>query len=319
MEDSKKATLFLVFFAPFVGEGLSTSTPVIEWINPLVIILLVFLYGFGALIIRELLICWEKGSDAFLTMLLLGAAYGIIEEGLYLLSFFNPYWEDVGILGTYGRFFGVNWVWVVELTIFHMIYSITIPVVVTHIAFPEIKQTSWLSKKSFFIVIIIFIICGPIWMLFVLDTYNYIPGFIEYFSFFLLAVILFIIAKKSPGTLFMKKEVKAPGFSKLFVMGLFWGIGFFIIAWILPALNFPPIIPIILMPTWTLFIMWRVAVASGNGYGLNDKNLLGLIIGALGFLYFLLFVVDILGFAIFGLISLIIFYMIYRNINDTQN
>ena len=56
MKDSKKATLFLVLFAPFVGEGLSTSTPVIEWLNPLVIILLVSLYGFGAVITRELMV-----------------------------------------------------------------------------------------------------------------------------------------------------------------------------------------------------------------------------------------------------------------------
>ena len=97
MKDSTKATIFLIFLAPFVGEGLSTSTPVIAWIDPLVIILLVFLYGFGALITRELMIRWGKGSEGWLTLLLLGAAYGIIEEGLFLMSFFNPYWEDVGI------------------------------------------------------------------------------------------------------------------------------------------------------------------------------------------------------------------------------
>jgi len=172
MKDSKKAILFLIFFAPFVGEGLSTSTPVYEWLNPLVIILLVFLYGFGALIIRELLIRWGKGSEGWLTLLLLGAAYGIIEEGLYLMTFFNPNWQDIGILGYYGRFIGVNWVWVVQLTIFHMIYSITIPVVLTHIAFPGVKEESWLSKKALIFVIIIFILCGPIWMLFVIDTYT---------------------------------------------------------------------------------------------------------------------------------------------------
>ncbi|MFX1339326.1 MAG: hypothetical protein ACFFDK_12010 [Promethearchaeota archaeon] len=316
MKDSQKAILFLIFFAPFVGEGLSTSTLVIEWLNPLVIILLVFLYGFGALITRELMIRWDKGSDGWLTLLLLGATYGIIEEGLYLMTFFNPSWGDIGILGVYGRYLGVNWVWTIQLIIFHMIYSITIPIVLTHIAFPEVKEESWLSRKAFILVIVIFIACGPIWMLFVIDTYNYIPGITEYFGFFILTIVLIIIAKRAPATLFEKKEADAPSFKYFFFLGAIWGVCFFIIAWILPALNVPPIIPILLMPLWTLFIIWRICVSSGNGYALNEDNLLGLIIGALVFLFFLLFVVDILGFIIFGSISIILFALIKKNIKN---
>ena len=318
MEESKKAILFLIFFAPFVGEGLSTSTPVLEWLNPLVIILLVFLYGFGALIVRELMIRWGKGSEGWISLLLLGAAYGIIEEGLYLMSFFNPNWQDVGILGAYGRFFGVNWVWVVQLTIFHMIYSITIPVVLTHIAFPGVKEESWLNKKALIFIIIIFILCGPIWMLFVIDTYNYIPGVAEYLGFLILTVLLILFARKAPVEIFEKIEVDAPSFKFLFILGLIWGVGFFLIAWILPALNFPPLIPILLMPAWTLFFIWRIAVSSGNGYALNEGNLLGLIVGALCFLFFLLFVVDILGFIIFGAISIFIFVSIKIKINKMK-
>jgi hypothetical protein len=318
MKDSKKAILFLIFFAPFVGEGLSTSTPVIEWLNPVVIILLIFLYGFGALITRELLIRWGKGSEGWLTLLLLGAAYGIIEEGLYLMTFFNPNWQDIGILGFYGRFFGVNWVWVVQLTIFHMIYSITIPVILTHIAFPGVKEESWLSKKVLIFVIIIFILCGPIWMLFVIDTYNYIPGVFEYLGFIILTVLLIIVAKRAPVELFEKKEVEPPSFKFFLILGLVWGVGFFLIAWILPALNVSPLIPILLMPAWTLFFIWRIAVSSGNGYSLNEENLLGLIIGALCFLFFLLFVVGILGFIIFGAISILIFVSIKIKINKRK-
>ena len=318
MKDSKKALLFLIFFAPFVGEGLSTSTPVIEWLNPLVIILLVFLYGFGALITRELMIRWGKGSDGWLPLLLLGATYGIIEEGIYLMTFFNPHWADVGILGVYGRYLGVNWVWTIQLILFHMIYSITIPVVLTHIAFPEVKEEVWLGKKGFILVIVIFIACGPIWMLFVIDTYKYIPGFAEYFGFLILTIVLIILAKRPPAVLFEKKEVEAPSFKLFFLIGLIWGVVFFMIAWILPVLNVPPIIPLLLMPIWTLFIIWRIAVSTGNGYALNDENLLGLIIGALGFLFFLLFVVDILSFIIFGALSILIFISIKRKIKQRR-
>ena len=199
-----------------------------------------------------------------------------------------------------------------------MIYSITIPIILTHIAFPEVKEESWLGKKALILVIAIFILCGPIWMLFVIDTYNYLLGIAEYLGFLILTVILIVLAKKSPATLFEKKEVEAPSFKFLFLLGLIWGVGFFMIAWILPALVIHPIIPVLLMPAWTLFIMWRIAASSGNGYGLNEDNLLRFIIGALCFLFFLLFVVDILGFIIFGAISILIFTKIKINLRNRE-
>ncbi len=58
----------------------------------------------------------------------MGAAYGIIEEGILVLSFFNPAWKDLGILSSYGRWLGVKWVWAEWLTIYRSIFSITIPI-----------------------------------------------------------------------------------------------------------------------------------------------------------------------------------------------
>ncbi|MFX0069746.1 MAG: hypothetical protein ACFFAO_01520 [Candidatus Hermodarchaeota archaeon] len=319
MKEKVKAILFLILFAPLVGEGLSTSTPAVAWLNPVTILLLVALYGFGALLVRELLIRWDKGPEGWSTILLLGLVYGIIEEGLYLMSFFNPNWEDVGPLGSYGRALGVNWVWVVELAIFHMIFSITIPIMLTHIAFPQVKEESWLSKKAFFLVVAIFILCGPIWMLFVISTYNYIPGIAEYIAFLIIAVILVVLAKKAPFNIFTKKEVEAPGFKSYFVYGLIWGVGFFLMVWLLPAYNVHPLITILLLPAWTLLIIWRIATTSGNGYGLTGDNQLGLIIGALCFLFFLLLIFDIIGFVVFGLISVVIFIFVKKRINQEKN
>ena len=52
-----------------------------------IFILLASLYGSGALLIRELKVRWRKG---YVSMFLLGTAYGIIEEGLMVKSFFDP-------------------------------------------------------------------------------------------------------------------------------------------------------------------------------------------------------------------------------------
>jgi hypothetical protein len=45
------------------------------------------LYGPGVLLIREAKVRWYKG---WATVLLLGAAYGILEEGIALSTLFNP-------------------------------------------------------------------------------------------------------------------------------------------------------------------------------------------------------------------------------------
>ena len=48
---------------------------------------------------RELTLRWRKGC---LSLFLLGAAYGVIEEGLIVKSFFDPDWPDLGVLGVFG-------------------------------------------------------------------------------------------------------------------------------------------------------------------------------------------------------------------------
>ncbi len=62
-------------------------------------------------------------------------------------SFFDPGWMDIGILGSYGRWLGVNWVWTVELTIYHAVISIGIPILITTLLFPDRKDTAWVGNR----------------------------------------------------------------------------------------------------------------------------------------------------------------------------
>src|SRR5256886_9423358 len=77
------------------------------------------------LVMRETAVRWKTGWPS---ILLLGAAYGIIEEGLAVKSFFDPTWMDLGTLGVYGRWLAVNWVWAAWLTIYHAAVSIALPI-----------------------------------------------------------------------------------------------------------------------------------------------------------------------------------------------
>src|SRR5256885_16843146 len=111
---NRRPLLALVLLSPVIAEMLSGSTPPLEWLNPIAVLFLIWLYGAGVLVMRETAVRWKTGWPS---ILLLGAAYGIIEEGLAVKSLFDPGWMGLGALDWHGRWFDVNWVSAVCLTI----------------------------------------------------------------------------------------------------------------------------------------------------------------------------------------------------------
>jgi hypothetical protein len=137
-------TLVLFLLAPTIAELLSGSAPPAEFFNPVVFVILALLYGSGAIVARELRVRWRKSYGS---LLLLGAAYGILEEGLAVKSFFDPNWPDLGVLGVFGRWADVNWIWAEMLTIYHAVFSITIPVLLVELAYPERRERRWIGDR----------------------------------------------------------------------------------------------------------------------------------------------------------------------------
>ncbi|MCW4048210.1 MAG: hypothetical protein NWE89_00595 [Candidatus Bathyarchaeota archaeon] len=107
--DSRRRVLHpavvLFLLSPIVGELLSGSAPPAEFFTVFGFTVMSLLYGGGALTARELKVRWGKGMGS---LLLFGAAYGVLEEGLMVASFQNPNWMDVGVLGEFGRWLGVG-------------------------------------------------------------------------------------------------------------------------------------------------------------------------------------------------------------------
>ena len=165
-----KPALVLLVLSPAIGELLSGSAPPVEFFHPFSFLLLVSLYGSGAIIVRELRVRWKKGVGS---MLLLGAAYGVLEEGVMVCSFFNPNWPDLGQMGVYGRWFDVNWVWALMLTTYHAAYSITIPILLVELAYPEQRDEHWVSGRTFKTVLLLLI--GVVVLGFVL--FNVLSGY----------------------------------------------------------------------------------------------------------------------------------------------
>ncbi|MCC6446288.1 MAG: hypothetical protein IT210_22895 [Armatimonadetes bacterium] len=135
----------LLFLSPMVAELLSASLPFVHFFNPFSLALMLGLYGCGALLVREIVFRYRL---SLVGMLLLGCAYGIIEEGLTCKSFFNQNWGDLNFLAVYGRNGGVNWVWSVALTYYHAIVSIMAPILLTQALFREEAGRPWLSRRG---------------------------------------------------------------------------------------------------------------------------------------------------------------------------
>ena len=94
MKKETKIILFLLLLSPVLGEVITGSTPPLEFINPIGFMFLIILYDCGTLLIREAKVRWKLQWS----MVFLAIAFGILEEGIMIQSFFNTAHADLGIL-----------------------------------------------------------------------------------------------------------------------------------------------------------------------------------------------------------------------------
>jgi hypothetical protein len=141
---------FVAMLSPGIVEYLSGSSQLAGLVlaPPLFFLFLAAnlgLYVPGVLLIREAKARWNGG---WATVVLLGTAYAIVEEGLALSTLFNPAASVVGALGFYGHFVGVSWVWLVGVVAIHVVLSISIPVYLLELSFPQLRGRPWLTRRQ---------------------------------------------------------------------------------------------------------------------------------------------------------------------------
>ena len=225
--------LVLFLLSPAVAELLSGSAPPVEFFNPLGFVILASLYGSGAILARELTFRWRKG---YLSLLLLGAAYGVVEEGLMVKSFFDPAWPDLGVLGVFGRWMGVNWVWAEMLIIYHAVFSIAIPVLLVELAYPSQRKKSWVGSRG--LAGFALLMAGVVFLGYFAMT-PYRPPLPQYFSAVILVIFFIFLAWKVRSEDGRHESTNPRGPASFFATGLLGTIGFFIVFWILPYLLSP--------------------------------------------------------------------------------
>jgi hypothetical protein len=201
--------LLLLVLTPGIPEYLSGSSALNKIIlDPVAFFIFLAanlgLYGPGVLLIREAKVRWHKG---WTTVLLLGAAYGILEEGIALSTLFNSQAGSVGQLGFYGHWLGVNWIWISGIMSVHMIFSISLPILLLELALPETNGKSLLqSRRALLSTFVILFVDVFILFLFILFAEHFWMGTPVFLGSLAAIGVLIFLAYKVPASALTPKS-----------------------------------------------------------------------------------------------------------------
>ena len=252
------AWLLLIVLSITFAEFLTGSTPVLlPFVNPLSAVFLVGLYGAGVLLVREAAVRWNKGWP---TVLLLGVAYGIAEEGIGTKTFFGP--AGVGVLASFGHFAGVNWVWATELALFHAVFSIALPIAVVALIFPDTARLRFLPTRRAlggFLGVFLLTVAA----MFVLFNPSETPGAPLLLASLAAIGLLTVLARYAPAQLApfaFGRSAGAPGRFSPVLLGAVFVWGFFALAWLSPVFLPVPLLAVSALVAWTVGVGWYLAV-----------------------------------------------------------
>lgn len=310
--------IFLFFLAPTLGELVSSSSPPLEFFNFFGVTVQPLLYGLGAIIVRELTFRWNKGWP---TILILGAAYGIVEEGLACKSFFNAHWGDLGNLGVYGRAFGVNWVWTSQLTIYHMLFSIFTPIILTYLIFPTQKSTQWLPPRAFKWACGVFTVNVVLLFGIMMPPHIYYPPIPHVIITLIVVFLLGLLARRIPAPVpaSTDKSIKVRSPFWFCLTGVCATLSYALLSFIIPGIGLSPILAILILSTWAYAACLLIIRMSRQGRW-TDKDKFALTAGVLLVFAFIDFVREFKhgqadnpsGMAVVG-VAVLVFLFILKN------
>jgi hypothetical protein len=149
------AAIALIFTAPLVAEYLLGDLPIKLLIA---LVALAPMYGGGALLIRELV---RRTGRGWPSILLLGAAYTLIEEGFTTQSLFNP-----DYLKMHMHLLDHAWIpalhigawWTLFMFNLHTFWSISVSIALVEALFPSRAEQPWLGRIGDSVVALLFLI-----------------------------------------------------------------------------------------------------------------------------------------------------------------
>ncbi len=304
--------LVLVVMAPLVAEVLPGSTPLTM---PGLLLVDLLIYGPGALLIRELV---RRRGRGWASILLLGAAYGMIEEGLALQSLFDPSYTNVALWGD--RMFGVNWVYACVVILWiHPVWSVAIPILLTELLFPTQRTLPSLGWFGLIGTLVWYVLGVALLGLFTrtISPYHVSPilsGAVILIALMLAVGALFVLPRQVPRVKYPRNVPKPWSILLLTGISAFIGLGVPALLWhILPAMTqFPRVLVPLLVPLiMAVGLIWAVQHWAHSSHW-NDLHLLSLVSGLLiahtvvGALLFSKTILQAVAIAVVGLVMVIL-------------
>lgn len=314
----------LLILAPVIVEvlwGSTHTTQLLEGLPPEI-----GTYGCAALITRALVRRQRKG---WVAILLLGIAYGIAEECVFLQSSLYPVFAP-DIQHIYGRAFGVSWFYLFWAVGYEGVWGIVLPIQLTELIFPDRRDDSWLGIPGLIIAAIFFLLAAIftwyIWTHFLYSSFY--PGLQHYHPSLLTIIVALVVIAALVAVAFALPSHPAQSDARTaprpwlvglvaFVAGLLWFAPLALHAGSFPA--FPVAIAVVLVLAWAAgtFFLIRYWSASKNW---GDAQRMALIFGALianmlaGYRASgITLPIDFIGKAVFNVIAVLgLLYLIWK-------
>ncbi|GAA1504077.1 hypothetical protein GCM10009677_40210 [Sphaerisporangium rubeum] len=148
----RRAAWLLAVITPVVAELTLGNPPLSRiWL----MLLWIPIYGAGTVLIRELV---RRRRAGWPSILLLGLAYGIVEEGLVLQALSSP--TMYGVAGWGPRVLGLNSAYAELNLVYHAVFSVALPILLTDLAFPLLRDRPYLNRTGLVVTAVVFVLGG---------------------------------------------------------------------------------------------------------------------------------------------------------------
>jgi hypothetical protein len=247
MKTSNYFAATILFLMPAVSvELLSGNTPLASYIMPINFVILNIIYGGAVLLIRETVVRWDKG---FASVLMLAAGYGMLNEAVGTKGFFDPHFYAVVIFGLegFGRAFGINVPWALNISVVHAVFSIVIPITLISAIFPGKER--WIGDKIYAALLIAFIAVNVfVFKVFIIapSYYHYNEGPGPILLILALMITVIVAAWKMPSKKFSNWNVRLNTIA-LFIVGVVFTSGFIILPDHVRKMNSPVVYDLFLL------------------------------------------------------------------------
>jgi hypothetical protein len=226
MKSTNYVAAVALFFLPAVSvELLTGNTRLSTYLSPITFIIVNITYGGALLLIRETVVRWGKG---FPSILMFALGYGMLNEALSTKGFFDPHFYSVisDKLEGFGRVYGINVPWALNISVVHAVFSILVPYILITTMFPG--RDRWIGNKLY-VTLLLALMVDTVFSFNVIALppshyhYNEGPGPLVLIMALMAAIIL--AAWKMPNMQFSKWNIR-PHAAVIFLLGFLYTMAY---------------------------------------------------------------------------------------------